>query len=98
MELATKGHRVRRGHGYNLPVDPRPTLNAIVADVRKALRQTGLTTAVVAKPTAYGIGEAFRTDTWFNTVPQYQHPGTSPLAPKSGRTTHPSVPRTPQTR
>ena len=76
MELATKGHSVRRGHGYNLPIDPRPTLNAILAEVQRALRQTGLITAVVAKPTAYGVGDAFRTETWFGTVPHYQRPTT----------------------
>ena len=84
MELASRGHRVSRGHGYNLPLDPRPTLDAIVSDIQTALHHTGLTTTVVEKPRSYGIGGAFRDAKWFATIPQYQHPGTSILAPEPG--------------
>ena len=84
MELATRGSRAKRGSDYNLPIDPRPTLDAIAQAVAGVLEQAGLLTAIPAKPDPFGRGGAFRNDRWFATIPNYQHPGTSELAPKPG--------------
>ena len=84
MELASRAHKARRGHGYNLPIDPPPTLDAIAQGLVITLQDFGLEATIVENPQPYGFGSAFRNDRWFATVPEYQHPGTSELAPKPG--------------
>ena len=84
MELASQGHKPRKGYGYNLPIDPRPTLDAIAESLIIKLQDFGLETTIVKNPSPYGFGSAFRKDRWFATVPEYQNPGTSELAPKPG--------------
>lgn len=84
MELASRGSKPRSKHGYNLPVDPRPTLSAIAQGLADAMAKSGVSTTVVQNPAPYGFGGAFRKDRWFATVPDYQSPGTSALAPQPG--------------
>ena len=84
MELASQGHKPRKGYGYNLPIDPRPTLDAIAQSLTTSLQGFGLEATVVKKPEPYGVGGAFRKERWFATVPQYQNPGTSEFAPEPG--------------
>ena len=84
MELASRAHKARRGHGYNLPIDPRPTLDAIAQGLVITLQDFGLEATIVENTRPYSFGSAFRKDKWFATVPQYQHPGTSELAPEPG--------------
>ncbi len=84
MELASRGSKPKRGRGYNLPIDPRPTLNAIARAVADAMEKSGVSTTVVDNPLPFGFGSAFRKEKWFATVPDYQSPGTSTLAPEPG--------------
>ena len=84
MELASQGHRPKRGHGYNLPIDPRPTLDAVAQEVADNMKKAGLRARIVKNPDPYGFGGAFRKDKWFAITPNYQHPGTSELAPEPG--------------
>ena len=93
MELASRGHKPRRGYGYNLPIDPRPTLDAVAQSLVTALKDFGLEANVVKKPDPYGFGGAFKKDKWFATVPQYQDPGTSELAPEPGVRLEKPVPK-----
>lgn len=81
MELASRGSRAKRGHGFNLPMDPRPTLDAIARAVADAMEKSGVHVVSVDRPRPFGFGSAFRKDKWFATVPAYQNPGTSDLAP-----------------
>ena len=73
-----------RGHGYNLPMDPRPTLNAVAQEVADNMEKAGLRAKIVKNPDPYGFGGAFRKDRWFAITPNYQDPGTSELAPDPG--------------
>ena len=77
MELATRGSRMKKGD-YNLPLD------AIAQDLAARMERAGLIASFVEKPEPYGWGGAFRKDRWFATMPVYQHPGTSDLAPTPG--------------
>ena len=69
---------------YNLPLDPRPTLDAIVQSVCHAAQAKGLDAEIVVSPEPFGYGSAFRRDRWFATIPNYQDDGTSVHAPKPG--------------
>ena len=93
MELASQGHKPRKGYGYNLPIDPRPTLDAIAQSLTNSLNDFGLEATVPEKPEPYGYGGAFRKPKWFATVPQYQHPGTSEFAPQPGLMLEKPVPK-----
>ena len=84
MELATQGARAKKGGAYNLPLDPRPTLDAIAQAVADTMEKKGITATIPPRPEPFGMGSAFRQDKWFATVPVYQHNGTSPLAPEPG--------------
>ena len=84
MELASRAHRPKRGHGYNLPIDPRPTLDAVAREVADNMERAGLRAKIVKNPAPYGFGGAFRKEKWFAITPDYQHPGTSELAPEPG--------------
>ena len=102
FELATRGSRAKRGGGYNLPLDPRPTLDAITQAMAAAMQKAGFKTIIPRNPEPFGLGGAFRTERWFATVPTYQHPGTSALAPTPGvmmeKAPHrPKPPRDPNT-
>lgn len=85
LELATRGARATEGRGHNLPLDPRPTLTAVQDSLLKTLNKTFIVAKADHNPAPYGYGPAFHNDEWFDTVPNYQHPGTSPLAPQVPR-------------
>ena len=84
MELASRGSNAKRGYGRNLPTDPRPTLNAIAQSLAHAMEKSGVRAVVSGQARPFGFGSAFRKDKWFATVPNYQQPGTSDLAPEPG--------------
>ena len=48
------------------------------------MQKSGIRTVVLDNARPFGFGSAFRKDRWFATVPNYQHPGTSGLAPQPG--------------
>ena len=84
MELASRGNQVMKKSEYNLPLDPRPTLDAITQSICHAAQAKGLDAEIVASPEPYGVGSAFRKDRWFATMPNYQDDGTSVHAQEPG--------------